>query len=99
MGQILNSAPVRGVFAPEFYSDIEDFTQILCRYLHKKLAAKASVTNKLQQSNIVFMLFPGFLHTWPRAKKSVRRRRQIEVFAAPSPIRQTDFATAKMSAS
>ena len=31
-----------GLFCPDFYSDIEDFTQILCRYLPKKLAAKTS---------------------------------------------------------
>ena len=31
-----------GLFCPDFYSDIEDFAQILCRYLHKKLAAEAS---------------------------------------------------------
>ena len=30
------------LFCPDFYSDIEDFTQILCRYLPKKLAAKTS---------------------------------------------------------
>ena len=31
-----------GLFCPDFYSDIEDFTQILCRYLPKKLVAKTS---------------------------------------------------------
>jgi len=31
-----------GLFCPDFCSDIEDFTQILCRYLPKKLAAKTS---------------------------------------------------------
>ena len=31
-----------GLFCSDFYSDIEDFTQILCRYLPKKLAAKTS---------------------------------------------------------
>ena len=31
-----------GLFCPDFYSDIEDFSQILRRYLHKKLAAEAS---------------------------------------------------------
>ena len=31
-----------GLICPDFYSDIEDFTQILCRYLPKKLAAKTS---------------------------------------------------------
>ena len=30
------------LFCPDFYSDIEDFTPILCRYLPKKLAAKTS---------------------------------------------------------
>ena len=33
-----------GLFCPDFYSDIEDFTQILCRYLPKKLAAKTSAS-------------------------------------------------------
>ena len=32
-----------GLFCPDFYSDIEDFTQILSRYLPKKMAAKTSV--------------------------------------------------------
>ena len=31
-----------GLFCPDFYSDIRDFTQILCRYLAKKLAAGTS---------------------------------------------------------
>ena len=31
-----------GVFCPDFYSDIEDFTQILCRYLPKNLAVGTS---------------------------------------------------------
>ena len=31
-----------GVFCPDFYSDIEDFTQILCRYLSKISAAGTS---------------------------------------------------------
>ena len=31
-----------GLFYPDFYSDIEDFTQILCRFLPKKLVAKTS---------------------------------------------------------
>ena len=30
------------LFCPDFYSDIRDFTQILCRYLPKKLAAGTS---------------------------------------------------------
>ena len=34
-----------GVFCPDFYSDIEDFTQILCRYLSKISAAGTSVIN------------------------------------------------------
>jgi len=34
-----------GLFCPDFYSDIEDFTQILCRYLPKILAAKTSATH------------------------------------------------------
>ena len=39
-------SPIRtyfGLFCPDFYSDIADFTQILCRYLPKKLVAKTSV--------------------------------------------------------
>ena len=31
-----------GVFCPDFYSDIVDFTQILCRYLSKISAAGTS---------------------------------------------------------
>ena len=31
-----------GLFCPDFYSDIRDFAQILCRYLPKKLAAGTS---------------------------------------------------------
>ena len=31
-----------GLFCPDFYSDIEDFTQILCRYLLKKLVVGTS---------------------------------------------------------
>ena len=31
-----------GLFCPDFYSDKRDFTQILCRYLAKKLAAGTS---------------------------------------------------------
>ena len=34
-----------GVFCPDFYSDIEDFTQILCRYLSKISAAGTSGRN------------------------------------------------------
>ena len=37
-----------GLFCPDFYSDIGDFTQILCRYLPKKLAAKTSGLNLYQ---------------------------------------------------
>ena len=36
-----------GVFCPDFYSDIEDFTQILCRYLSKISAAGTSAVNPL----------------------------------------------------
>ena len=39
-------SPIRayfGLFCPDFYSDIADFTQIFCRYLPKKLVAKTSV--------------------------------------------------------
>ena len=41
-----------GLFCPDFYSDIRDFTQILCRYLPKKLAAgtSASDNNNYEQS-------------------------------------------------
>ena len=35
------------LFCPDFYSDIEHFTHILCRHMPKKLAAKTSV-NTLQ---------------------------------------------------
>ena len=34
-----------GLFCPDFYSDIRDFTQILCRYLPKKLAAGTSAAD------------------------------------------------------
>jgi len=34
-----------GLFCTDFYSDIKDFTQTLCRYLPKKLAAKTSAVN------------------------------------------------------
>ena len=39
-------SPIRayfGLFCPDFYSDIRDFTQILCRYLARILAAGTSV--------------------------------------------------------
>ena len=36
-----------GVFCPDFYSDIEDFTQILCRYLSKISAAGTSASKSL----------------------------------------------------
>ena len=39
---ILHLRAFWGLFCPDFYSDIEDFNQILCRYLPKKLAAKIS---------------------------------------------------------
>ena len=38
-------SPIRayfGLFCPDFYSDIRDFTQILCRYLSKISAAGTS---------------------------------------------------------
>jgi len=40
-----------GLFCPDFYSDIRDFTQILCRYLPKKLAAGTSVANSTGATN------------------------------------------------
>ena len=43
---LLHLRVLLGLFCPDFYSDIEDFTQILCRYLPKKLAAKTSVCNR-----------------------------------------------------
>ena len=46
-----------GVFCPDFYSDIEDFTQILCRYLSKISAAG---TSDVASSNSNFQL-NGFL--------------------------------------
>ena len=33
-----------GLFSPDFYSDSDDFTQILCRNLPKKLVAKTFAT-------------------------------------------------------
>ena len=36
-----------GLFCPDFYSDIEDFTQTLCRYLPKKMTAKTSGSGKV----------------------------------------------------
>ena len=43
VNQVLSQIRVLlGLYCPDFYSDIEDFTQILCRYLPKKLAAKTS---------------------------------------------------------
>ena len=40
-----------GLFCPDFYSDIEDFTQISCRYLPKKLAAKTSESDTWANSD------------------------------------------------
>ena len=39
-----------GVFCPDFYSDIEDFTQILCRYLSKISAAGTSASGGVPPS-------------------------------------------------
>ena len=44
-------SPIRayfGLFCPDFYSDIADFTQIFCRYLPKKLVAKTSGSDDSQ---------------------------------------------------
>ena len=43
-------------FCPDFYSDIEDFTQILCRYLPKKLVAKTSGAYNMTCFNLNFGL-------------------------------------------
>ena len=41
---------------PDFYSDIEDFAQILCRYLLKKLAFGTSGWSKIKGfSKIIFL--------------------------------------------
>ena len=50
-----------GVFCPDFYSDIEDFTQILCRYLPKKLAAKTSASGAAPSSELEVVSFPELL--------------------------------------
>ena len=48
VNQVLSQIRVLlGLFCPDFYTDIEDFTQILCRYLPKKLAAKTSGWEKV----------------------------------------------------
>ena len=45
-----------GVFCPDFYSDIEDFTQILCRYLSKISAAGTS-------GKVLFQVFHHVTHS------------------------------------
>ena len=42
-----------GLFCPDFYSDIEDFTQILCGYLPKILAVKTSAEDEETNDNYV----------------------------------------------
>ena len=58
-----------GLFCPDFYSDIEDFTQILCRYLPKKLAAKTSglMYNRLLlgQCSWLRICASSNFQTWP----------------------------------
>ena len=43
-----------GLFCPDFYSDIRDFAQILCRYLPKKLAFGTSAGQDARNSSWVF---------------------------------------------
>ena len=51
-----------GLFCPDFYSDIRDFTQILCRYLAKKLAAGTSDRgNTAMKANSVPVLIDDVL--------------------------------------
>ena len=50
-----------GVFCPDFYSDIEDFTQILCRYLSKISAAGTSDSYTKISKNLGYTPWPGFL--------------------------------------
>ena len=51
-----------GFVCPDFYSDIEDFTQILCRYLPKKLAVGTSAPS----GQITFLrMLPV---KWPKSK-------------------------------
>ena len=49
---LLRISALLGLFCPDFYSDIEDFTQILCRYLPKKLAAKTSAEEAVQNFQV-----------------------------------------------
>ena len=52
------------MFCPDCYSDIEDFTQIVCRYLPKKLAAKTSVwvvKDKIGASECVNICFQNIM--------------------------------------
>ena len=50
--QVLREYALFYMFYPDFYSDIEDFTQILCRYLPKKLA---DGTSALGHHNIIWI--------------------------------------------
>ena len=47
--QVLSRIHFSGSFCPDFYLDIEDFTQILCRYVPKKLAAKTSAQKQKKE--------------------------------------------------
>ena len=47
-----------GVFCPDFYSDIEDFTQILCRYLSKISAAGTSAPVGANRFRIILFFQP-----------------------------------------
>ena len=40
-----------GLFCPDLYSDIEDYAQILCKYLPKKLAVGTSDYNPSSNPN------------------------------------------------
>ena len=58
-------SPIRayfGLFCPDFYSDIADFTQIFCRYLPKKLVAK---TSDCRLWWLLELTLVKMLRTWP----------------------------------
>jgi len=59
-----------GVFCPDFYSDIEDFTQILCRYLSKISAAGTSASVFLNAGRLTF---PNVPSQWAIGSRLTRR--------------------------
>ena len=59
-----------GLFCPDFYSDIEDFTQILCRYLPNKLAAKTSGKRRKSELKVKVKMV--------RMKQSIVQRMKIK---------------------